>query len=181
MYTSHRYSVSPTGCPPTLEFPDIACLCFNAVTSSTPLCFSDFLQPYSPPWSRHSCTCIRLLPLSPGRCQTGGDCATSRSGRLSGAQCHFTSGMQQPLKRFSSLSVVSLRPRISDSQFVIGLLPPSSFFFSFFFFFVFFFFFFFFFLCMLLFCCCTGCCCSCFVVHVVTPNIIRSGWLASKH
>ena len=25
-YTSHRYSVSPTGCPPTLEFPAVACL-----------------------------------------------------------------------------------------------------------------------------------------------------------
>ena len=30
---------------------------------------------------------------------------------LSGARCHFTSGMQQPSKRSSWLSVVSLRPK----------------------------------------------------------------------
>ena len=33
---------------PTLEFPIVACLCFNAVTSSTPVCLSDLLQLYFP-------------------------------------------------------------------------------------------------------------------------------------
>ena len=112
IYTSHRYSVSPTGCPLTLEFPVVACLCFNAVTSSTPVCLSDLRQLYFPSWSLHSCTGTRLLPLPPCRCRTGGDCAFSRWGLLSGAHCHFTSGMQQPSKRSSWLSVVSLRPRI---------------------------------------------------------------------
>ena len=45
-------------------------------------------------------------------CRTGGDCAFSRLGLLSGGHCHFTSGMQQPAKRSSWLSVVSLRLRI---------------------------------------------------------------------
>ena len=112
MYTSHRYSGSPTGCPLTLEFPVFACVCFNASTSSTPVCLSDLLQLNFPSWSLHSCTGIRLLPLPPCRCRTGGDCAFSRLGLLSGAHCHFTSGMQQPPKRSSWYSVVSLRPRI---------------------------------------------------------------------
>ena len=112
LYTSHRYSVSPTGCPLKLEFPVIACLCFNAVASFTLACLSDLLQLYCPSRSLHSCTGIRLLPLPPCWCGTGGDCAFSRLGHLSGAHCHFTSGMQQPSIRSSWLSVVSLRPRI---------------------------------------------------------------------
>ena len=108
----HRYSVSSTGCPLKLEFPVIACLCFNAVASFTLACLSDLLQLYCPSRSLHSCTGIRLLPLPPCRCRTGGDCAFSRLGHLSGAHCHFTSGMQQPSIHSSWLSVVSLRPRI---------------------------------------------------------------------
>ena len=93
LYASRRHLISPTGCPPKLEFPVTACLCFNAITSSTPTCLSDLLQLYFPSGSLHSCTGIRLLPLPPCRCRTGGDCAFSRSGLLSGARCHFTSGM----------------------------------------------------------------------------------------
>ena len=87
-------------------------VCFNAVTSSTPACRSGLLQLYSPSWSLHSGPGIRFLPLPPCRCRTGGDCAFSRLGLLSGAHCHSTSGMQQPSKRSSWVSAVSLRPQI---------------------------------------------------------------------
>ena len=94
LYTLHQYSDSPTGCPPTFEFLEFACLCFNAVTStSTPACLSGLLQLCSPSWSLYPGAGICLLPLPPCRCGEGGDCAFSRLGRLSGAHCHFTSGM----------------------------------------------------------------------------------------
>ena len=57
-----------------------ACLCFNAITSSTPAYLSDLLHLYSPSRSLRSSADIRLLKIPLSKCQTKGDIAFSYSG-----------------------------------------------------------------------------------------------------
>ena len=47
-----------------------ACLCFNAITSSTPACFSDLLHLYFPSRSLRSSADTRLLKIPLYKCKT---------------------------------------------------------------------------------------------------------------
>ena len=57
-----------------------ACLCFNAITSSTPAYLSDLLHLYFPSRSLHSSANTRLLKIPFYKCKTKGDCAFSDLG-----------------------------------------------------------------------------------------------------
>ena len=57
-----------------------ACLCFNAITSSTPAYFSDLLHLYSSSRSLRSSADIRLLKSPLYKCKTKGDRAFSYFG-----------------------------------------------------------------------------------------------------
>ena len=57
-----------------------ACLCFNAITSSTPAYLSDLLHLYSPSRSLRSSADIRLLKIPLYKCKTKGDRAFSYFG-----------------------------------------------------------------------------------------------------
>ena len=57
-----------------------ACLCFNAIISSTPAYFSDFLHLYSPSRPLRSSADTRLLKIPLYKCKTKGDRAFSYCG-----------------------------------------------------------------------------------------------------
>ena len=56
------------------------CVCFNAISSSTPACLSDLLHLYSPSRSLRSSADTRLLKIPLYTCKTKGDLAFSYFG-----------------------------------------------------------------------------------------------------